>query len=104
MVKLDTTDIEILQNLQNNAKINIEELSNKVHIYKTLVYERIKRLENKKYIKKYVALVDHKKVGLSLVVFGNVSSAVHDDEHIQRFKDEIRKIEEVMECYSTGGT
>ncbi len=104
MAKLDATDIEILHTLQNDAKVNIKELSEKVHISKTPIYERIKRLENDKYIKGYVALVDNKKVGLSLIVFCNVTLAVHDDGHIRRFKDEIIELDEVMECYSTGGT
>lgn len=101
--RLDSTDIEILHALQNDAKINMKELSEKIHISKTPIYERIKRLENEGYIKGYVALVDNKMVGLSLIVFCNVSLAIHDDEHIQRFKHEISEIEEIMECYSTGG-
>jgi DNA-binding Lrp family transcriptional regulator len=103
MAKLDKTDIDILSALQNDAKINMKELSDRLHISKTPIYERIKRLENERYIKGYVALVDNKKVGLPLIVFCNVSLAVHDDEHIQRFQKEIKDIDEIMECYSTGG-
>lgn len=103
MPKLDKTDIEILSALQKDAKINMKELSGILHISKTPIYERIKRLENEGYIKGYVALVDNKKVGLPLIIFCNVSLAVHDDEHIRRFQEEVREIEEIMECYSTGG-
>lgn len=103
MIQLDLIDVEILHALQNDAKINMKELSERLHISKTPIYERIKRLENEGYIKGYVALVDNKKVGLPLIVFCNVSLAVHDEEHIQRFKKEIRPIEEIVECYSTGG-
>lgn len=103
MALLDETDIEILHSLQKDAKINTKELSEKLHISKTPIYERIKRLENEGYIKGYVALVDNKKIGLPLIIFCNVSLAVHDDEHIERFKEEIRNIDEIMECYSTGG-
>lgn len=103
MTKLDKTDIDILNALQNDAKINIKELSDKLHISKTPIYERIKRLENEGYIKGYVAQINNKKVGLPLIVFCNVSLAVHDDEHIQRFQKEIKNIDEIMECYSTGG-
>ena len=103
MIKLDKTDVAILSALQDDAKLNVKELSELVHISKTPVYERIKRLENQGYIKKYVALVDNKKVGLPLTVFCNVSLAVHDDEHIKRFQEEIKNIEEIVECYSTGG-
>lgn len=103
MAQLDETDIKILQALQLDAKVNTKELSEQLHISKTPIYERIKRLENDGYIKGYTALVDNKKVGLPLIVFCNVSLAVHDDEHIQRFKKEIAGIDEIMECYSTGG-
>ena len=54
-------------------------------------------------IKGYSAIIDNAKVGLPLVVFCNVSLAVHDDEHIERFKKDIMEINEIMECYSTGG-
>ena len=100
MGQLDKTDVEILQVLQKDAKVNTKELSEKLHISKTPIYERIKRLENDGYIKGYVALVDNKKVGLPLIVFCNVSLAVHDDEHIKRFQEEIKEIDEIMECYS----
>ena len=103
MGQLDKTDVEILQVLQKDAKVNTKELSENLHISKTPIYERIKRLENDGYIKGYVALVDNKKVGLPLIVFCNVSLAVHDDEHIKRFQEEIKEIDEIMECYSTGG-
>lgn len=103
MTQLDETDIKLLQALQRDAKVNAKELSELLHISKTPIYERIKRLENDGYIKGYTALVDHKKVGLPLIVFCNVSLAVHDDEHIRRFKEEIGQIDEIMECYSTGG-
>ena len=96
MALLDETDIEILHSLQKDAKINTKELSEKLHISKTPIYERIKRLENEGYIKGYVALVDNKKIGLPLIIFCNVSLAVHDDEHIERFKEEIRNIDEIM--------
>ena len=46
MALLDETDIEILHSLQKDAKINAKELSEKLHISKTPIYERIKRLEN----------------------------------------------------------
>lgn len=103
MAQLDATDIEILHALQQDAKVNTKELSEKLHISKTPIYERIKRLENDGYIKGYAALVDNKKIGLPLIVFCNVSLAVHDDEHIRRFQQEIRDIDEIMECYSIGG-
>lgn len=103
MTKLDKTDIQLLKALQKDAKANTKELCELLNLSKTPVYERMRRLENEGVITGYSAIIDNKKVGLPLVVFCNVSLAVHDDEHIERFKNEIMAINEIMECYSTGG-
>lgn len=103
MTKLDEIDVKLLQALQKDAKCNTKDLCDVVHISKTPIYERIKRMESEGIIKGYSALVDNKKVGLPLVVFCNVTLVAHDDEHIDNFKKEILRLEEVMECYSTGG-
>ena len=49
---LDTTDIQILRTLQNNAKLTTKELADAVHLTPTPVFERQKRLERQGYIKK----------------------------------------------------
>ena len=103
MTQLDKTAMMILQALQNNAKVNMKELAAELNMTKTPIYERVKRLEDEGFIKNYVALVDNKKVGLPLIVFCNVSLAVHNDEYICRFREEVQQIEEIVECYSIGG-
>ncbi len=103
MVKLDEIDIKLLKALQKDAKANTKELCELLHLSKTPVYERMRRLECEGVIKGYSAIIDNAKVGLPLVVFCNVSLAVHDDEHIECFKKDIMGINEIMECYSTGG-
>lgn len=103
MIKLDETDIRLLKALQRDAKANTKELCELLHLSKTPVYERMRRLESEGVIKGYSAIINNTKVGLPLVVFCNVSLAVHDDEHIERFKKDIMEINEIMECYSTGG-
>lgn len=103
MTRLDETDVKLLKALQKDAKVNTKELCDELNLSKTPVYERIRRLENDGVITGYTALVDNKNVGLSLVAFCNVSLAVHDDEHINCFKEDIAGLEEVVECYCTGG-
>ena len=45
MTKLDKTDLMILQALQNDAKTSMKTLADALHLSKTPVYERIRRLE-----------------------------------------------------------
>ena len=103
MVKLDEIDIKLLNFLQKDGKVNTKELCQMLNLSKTPVYERIHRLEKEGVITGYSAQINPKKVGFNLVVFCNVSLAVHDDEHIARFRSDINKIDEILECYSTGG-
>ena len=69
---LDETDLLILKTLQKNAKLTTKELADAVHLTPTPVFERLKRLEKRGYIKKYVAILDPDKLGQSLLVFCKV--------------------------------
>ena len=59
---LDETDLQILKTLQKNAKLTTKELADAVHLTPTPVFERLKRLEKRGYIKKYVAILDPEKL------------------------------------------
>ena len=54
---LDTTDKKILNLLQHDARLTTKEIADKTGKTITPVYERIKRLEQQGFIKKYVAIV-----------------------------------------------
>lgn len=100
---LDATDLRILQMLQENANITTKEIAAQLHITTTPVFERVKRLEKEGYISKYVALLDRKKVGLTLVAYTNVSLKEHNSDFLIRFEDAVRLLPEVMECYHIAG-
>ncbi len=103
MIKLDKFDIGILRLLQQDAKLTTKEIAAQLGLTNTPVYERIKRLERKGYIKKYVALLDKHKIDRSLTAFCNVSLKVHSKIFLDRFEKEILELEEVMECYHIAG-
>ena len=100
---MDETDRQILIYLQDNSNFNMKELAEKLNLSATPIYKRIRQLEEEGYIDKYVALVDRKKVGISLIVFCSVSLTSQNAEYIAQFNEEIKKIDEVVECYLTGG-
>ena len=58
---LDKIDRKILAILQENAKLTTKEIAAQLDMTTTPVYERIKRLEKRNYIRGYVALVNRKK-------------------------------------------
>lgn len=103
MKKLDKTNKKILQLLQENSAITNTELSNKIGLAPTSTLERVRKLEKNGIIKKYVALVDEKKVGIGIVVFVQVVMAEHNTESLQKFVSKIEKLPEVLECYRLAG-
>ena len=62
---LDAKDMAILKLLQENARVTVKEISEKIHLSTTPVHERIKRMEESGVIKQYVTLVDQNKVDLN---------------------------------------
>lgn len=104
MIKdLDLIDRQILNLLQANARITTKEISEKLGLTKTPIYERIKKLERKKIIKKYVTILDNKQIDKSLVVYTNVLLNKHTKEAVESFENQVKDFDEVMECYYISG-
>ncbi|MFC2086220.1 Lrp/AsnC family transcriptional regulator [Bacteroidota bacterium] len=100
---LDLIDRQILNLLQANARITTKEISEKLGLTKTPIYERIKKLERKKIINKYVTLLDNRQIELSLVVYINVLLNRHTKEVVESFEHQVKDFDEVMECYYISG-
>ncbi|MCU0417086.1 MAG: Lrp/AsnC family transcriptional regulator [Cytophagaceae bacterium] len=100
---LDTTDLKLLQLLQDNSSLTTKELAQILHLTSTPVHERIKRLEREGIIRKYVALLDHTKLNKTLIVFCNIKLRQHDLEIGKKFVTEITALEEVTEVYNVAG-
>lgn len=100
---LDQRDLSILRLLQKNARITVKEISGKVNLSTTPVYERIKRMEAAGVIKEYATLVDPAKVKKGLMVICYVSLKQHNKTAGTRFIKTIQEMNEVIECYNISG-
>lgn len=99
----DIFDIAILKEVQENAKITVKELSEKINLSPTPTFERLKKLEKDGFITGYHAHMDAKKMGFGLIVMCNVSLKNHQKDIIEKFQEEIIRFEEVQECYHIAG-
>ncbi len=100
---LDSTDKKLLQLLQQNSKQTTKELSLKLNLSVTAVYERIKKLEKQKVIKQHTVLLDKNKIDRAFMVFCHVKLIQHSKENIIEFEKEINKLNEVLECFHVSG-
>lgn len=99
----DDIDKKLLAYLQQDSKQTNKELSNKLNLSVTAVYERIKKLEKGHFINKYVALVSKEKIDKSFVAFCHIKLIQHSQEYVVRFEKEVANINEVLECYHVSG-
>lgn len=99
----DKKDLSILKLLQENARITVKEISEKIHLSTTPVHERIKRMEESGIIKQYATLVDNAKVKKGLTVICYVSLKQHGKNAGTKFIKTIQGLNDVVECFSISG-
>lgn len=100
---MDAIDKKLLGLLQDDTKKTTKELSMVLNLSVTAVYERIKKLEREGVIKKYVALLDAKKVEKAFVVFCHIKLVQHTKDFITTFENEVMQLNEVLECFHVSG-
>lgn len=104
MDTLDKTDLQILSILQSNARLTTKELASQVNLSSTPVFERLKRLENGGYIKKYIAVLDAEKLNQGFIVFCSVKLSKLNRDIAAEFTKIVQNIPEVTECYNISGS
>ena len=99
----DSTDKKLLAYLQQDSKQTNKELSNKLELSVTAVYERIKKLEKAGFIDGYIAIVNKEKIDRNFVVFCHIKLVKHSQDFVISFEKEVNKISEVLECDHVSG-
>ena len=100
---MDLIDKKLLFLLQTDSKKTTKELSLKLNLSVTAVYERIKKLEREGIIDKYVVLVNRSKVDKGFVVFCHLKLIQHTREFLTKFEMEVVKLSEILECHHVSG-
>ncbi|KXH81491.1 Lrp/AsnC family transcriptional regulator [Chryseobacterium kwangjuense] len=102
-MNFDETDKKLLLLLQEDCKQTTKELSYKLGLSVTAVYERIKKLENFGVISKYVALLDRQKIDRDFIVLCHIKLTQHKKEYVLQFEKEVMNLHEVTECFHVSG-
>jgi Lrp/AsnC family transcriptional regulator, leucine-responsive regulatory protein len=96
---LDDIDRRILRELQKDGRIQNNELAQKVGLSPSPCLRRVKLLEERGLIDRYVAVLDQAKMGLSMSMFVRVWLLAQDTETIEVFISAMKRLPEVVECY-----
>ncbi len=101
---LDSHDRRILRVLQDDASLSTAAVAERVGLSASPCWRRIDRLEREGYIKRRVALLDRRKIGLRAQVFALVKLNAHGRANLDEFAAAIHEMPEVLECYVLMGT
>lgn len=102
-MNFDDIDKKLLLFLQEDSKQTTKELSYKLGLSVTAVYERIRKLENAGVISKYVAILDRNKINRNFIVLCHVKLTQHKKEYVLQFEREVMNLQEVTECFHVSG-
>ncbi|MGB3212102.1 MAG: Lrp/AsnC family transcriptional regulator [Desulforhopalus sp.] len=100
---LDATDRKILNILQESGRITNAKLALEVGLSPPAVLERVRRLELSGIIERYVAILDHEKVGFGLHTIVMVCLSHHQISSLQNVKERLTQMDEVLECHQLTG-
>lgn len=101
--EFDRASLQILQELQADARLSTQALAEKVGLSATPVWRRVKELEDRGVIRGQVVLVDREKVGLSILVLANVSLVRHSEGAVEQFERLVGTRREIIECHAITG-
>lgn len=99
--EFDHIDLQILALVQENCKLPLARIGEKVGLSAPSVIERIKKLEDTGVITGYRAILNARRLGRDVTAFIGVS--ITHPRFIGDFEREISQIEEVLECHHVTG-
>ncbi|WP_330110298.1 Lrp/AsnC family transcriptional regulator [Methylophaga thalassica] len=101
--QLDKYDVLILQKLQTDGRITNQELAEAIKLSPSPCLRRVKQMEEKGLIDGYVALLNAKKLGLTLMAFIGISMDKHTPERFEALESTLASYSEVLECHLITG-
>jgi Lrp/AsnC family leucine-responsive transcriptional regulator len=103
MERLNRTDRKLLDILQRDGRLTNLEIAGRVNLSPSACLRRIRALESAGVIRRYVALVDPRKVGLGLMAFVTVKLEKRGRMPTDTFARAVKEWPEVLACHSLTG-
>jgi Lrp/AsnC family leucine-responsive transcriptional regulator len=100
---LDKLDRNILRILQQEGRISMKELGERVGLSITPCIERVKRMERDGVITGYYTKVSPAALGAKLLVFVEITLNQKSASAFEQFRREVLQIPEVQECHLVSG-
>jgi Lrp/AsnC family leucine-responsive transcriptional regulator len=102
-MEFDRSDTRILEALQDDGRLTVVEIADKVGLSQTPCTRRIRALEKSGVIEGYAAIVNPVRLGLKVQAFVQVKLQQHADDIVTTFQRELAKYDEVISCFAVTG-
>jgi DNA-binding Lrp family transcriptional regulator len=96
---LDTTDLKILEALQEDARQTYTAIGKRLGIAHSTVYDRIKRMEQHEIIKKYTTIVNAEKTGARNITA--MMTIYTDPKESEKVAEILCEAPQVLEVYTS---
>lgn len=100
---LELKDRRILSELQQDSRLTMQELGERVGMSSSACWRRVKNLEDTGVIDRYAAIASTRKAGFGLSSIVHVSLMRHEQKNVDNFVREVLRRQEVLECFATSG-
>jgi len=97
-MEIDRYDRHILELLQLDGRLTNQELAEKIGLSASPCLRRVRALEEAGLIAGYRAILDERKLGLSLMALVHISMDRHTPERFANFEAKISELPQVLEC------
>lgn len=97
-MKLDRYDRRILEVLQQDGRISNQDLADQIGLSPSPCLRRVRALEESGLILGFRALLDARRLGLTLLALVHISMDRHTPERFARFDAAVSELPEVLEC------
>ena len=103
MAKLSSTDLLILDTMQQDGSLTTQQIADRINISQSPCWRRINRLEEQGLITRKVAILNREKLGMEVVVFTTINLSTQGRDNLEEFEREVEILPEVVECYTMAG-
>lgn len=100
---LSSTDRQILRHLQEDPRISMAELAERMNSSSSPVWRRVKRLQEVGVIEGYHLDLNRKALGFGIDAFVFVKITSHQERDAVEFETSLQAIDQVLSCYILSG-
>lgn len=100
---LDAYSLRILEALQEDARMTVQQISDRVGLSPTPCWKRIKEMEARGVIRGYTVELDRKALGLDLMVMAEVNLDRHGEKTVAQFEAAVAATRQIVRCFKTTG-